>query len=263
MLSIIIVNYKQPELLRLCLKTLKRTLRPDFDHEIIVADSEASVESGNVATEEFAGIRYIPFKENVGYTRLVNEGVMAAKGDAFFIMNSDITPLPDSIENMYGHLKHHPEIGLIGPQLLNLDGSIQQSCFRYYSPLDIVYRRTPLGILPFGRKAIERFKMQDKDLTRPCPADWLSGSALMGSMAAAKKVGPMDKKLFLYMSDVDWPRRFWENGYQVVYYPTARMYHYHHRHSRGRFGMLDSLFNVQTRQHIFDYLKYLKKYGFR
>ena len=90
MLSIIIVNYKQPELLRLCLKSLKRTIRPDFDHEIIVMDSASSVETRNVATEEFLSIRYFPFKQNVGYTHMVNEGVAVAKGDVFFIINSDI-----------------------------------------------------------------------------------------------------------------------------------------------------------------------------
>lgn len=263
MLSIIIVNYKQPELLRLCLKTLKRTLSPDFEYEIIVMDSAASTETRDVAQEEFPEARYLPFKENVGYTRMVNEGIAAAKGDSFFIMNSDIIPLSGSLEKMYQYLRDNPAVGLVGPQLLNFDGSVQQSCFRYYTPLTIVYRRTPLGWLPFGRRAVERFNMKDRNLSHPCPADWLSGSALMGSLTAAKKVGPMDPNLFLYMSDVDWPRRFWENGYQVMYYPEARMYHYHHRHSRGRLGMFDALFNRQTHQHIFDALRYFKKYGIR
>ncbi len=263
MLSIIIVNYKQPELLRLCLKTLRNTLSKDFSHEIIVMDSASSVETRNVAVEEFSGIRYIPFKENVGYTHMVNEGLQAALGETFFIMNSDILPLAGSIEEMYRFLTENPKVGLIGPQLLNFDGSPQQSCFRYYTPLTIVYRRTPLGWLPFGKKALDRFYMKDKDLSKPCPAEWLSGSALMGTIIAANKVGPMDPKLFLYMSDVDWPRRFWENGYQVLFYPSSRMYHYHHRHSRSWLGMLDALFNPQTHQHLRDAFRYFRKYGFK
>ena len=263
MLSIIIVNYKQPELLRLCLKSLKRTIHPDFDHEIIVMDSASSVETRNVATEEFLGVRYFPFKQNVGYTHMVNEGISIAKGDAFFIMNSDIIPLENSIENLYAHLKSDSKIGLIGPQLLNFNGTPQQSCFRYFSPLTIVSRRTPLGWLPFGHRALARFYMQDQDLSKTCPADWLSGSALMGSVAAARRVGPMDPSLFLYMSDVDWPRRFWENGYQVLFEPSAQMYHYHHRHSRSWLGMFDAIFNRQTHQHIRDALRYFKKYGLK
>ena len=101
------------------------------------------------------------------------------------------------------------------------------------------------------------------ETSKTCPADWLSGSALMGSVAAARRVGPMDPSLFLYMSDVDWPRRFWENGYQVLFEPSAQMYHYHHRHSRSWLGMFDAIFNRQTHQHIHDALRYFKKYGLK
>ncbi len=263
MLSIIIVNYKQPELLRLCLSSLRRVIAADFKHEIIVMDSAASPETRNVAVEDFKDIRYVPFKQNVGYTHMVNEGIAAAIGDTFFVINSDIIPLPGSIESMYSYLHTNPKVGLVGPGLLNFDGSPQQSCFRYYTPWTIIYRRTPLGRLPFAKQIIEKFYMKDRDLSQPTPADWLSGSALMGTVAAARKVGPMDSTMFLYMSDVDWPRRFWENGYQVHYYPMAQMYHYHHRHSRSWLGMFDALFNPQAHQHIKDAIRYFKKYGTR
>jgi len=57
----------------------------------------------------------------------------------------------------------------------------------------------------------------------------------------------MDEKLFLYMSDIDWARRFWENGFKVIYYPDSEMYHYHKRESKGRLGLLDVLLNKQSR----------------
>ena len=103
--------------------------------------------------------------------------------------------------------------------------------------------------------------MADKDLSKPMEADWLMGSALMVSKRAIDNVGLMDESLFLYMSDVDWPRQFWENGYRVVFYPEARMYHYHMRESRSRLGSLDALFNRQTRQHIKDAIRYFRKNG--
>jgi GT2 family glycosyltransferase len=261
MLSIAIINYKNPALLRLCISSLKRVINYDFKHEIIVVDSVAGLETTHIATEEFSDVRYLPFHKNIGYTRGVNEALKSSLGDIVLIINPDIIPLQGSIEKLYYYMHEHPEIGLLGPRLLNFDGSYQESCFRFYTPFTIVYRRTFLGKLPFVKNIIKRFLLKDKDLSRPTPVDWLMGSALMVSKKSLEKTGYMDENFFLYMSDVDWPRRFWENGYTVVFYPDAMMYHYHRRESRGALDALDALFNKQTRQHIKDALYYFKKNG--
>lgn len=261
MLSIVILNYKNPPLLRLCLQSLTRVLLKSFPHEVIVVDSAASVETRMVVTEEFSEVKYLPFKDNTGYTRGMNEGFRAARGEYIFIANPDIVPLPDAFEAMVKYMDEHPEIGMLGPELLNFDGSRQQSCFRFYTPLTVACRRMFLGKLPFGKKILDQFMLRDKDLEKPTPVDWLMGSALMVSRKAMEKVGFMDENLFLYMSDVDWPRRFWENGYQVVFYPAARMYHYHLQSSRG--SIFQIITNRFTRLHIADGIRYFKKYGLR
>ncbi len=263
MLSIVVVNYKNAPLLRLCLKSLQRVISDSFSHEIIVVDVATDADTTFVATEEFSNIHYLPFKENIGYTKGVNHGLKAAKGDAMFIMNTDIIPLPESLEKLYVYIKKHPETGLLGPQLLNMDGSNQQSCFRFYTPFTIVYRRTFLGKLPFVKNILNRFLLKDKDLTQILPVDWLMGSALMVSRKAIETVGYMDEHFYLYMSDVDWPRHFWENGYQVVFFPESKMYHYHRRESHGALDALDAIFNRRTQQHIIDAIRYFYKNGIR
>jgi hypothetical protein len=268
MLSILIINYKNAPLLRLCLKSFQRVISSSHllagaNHEIIVVDVSASADTAHVATEEFSNIRYLPLKENVGYTRGVNHGLKSAKGDMMFIINSDIIPLEGSLDKMCAYMETHPEIGLLGPQLLNFDGSIQQSCFRFYTPLTIIYRRTFLGKLLPVKKLLNRFLMKDKDLTKPLAVDWLMGSALMVSKKALSIVGFMDEQFYLYMSDVDWPKRFWENGYQVVFFPPSAMYHYHRRESRGALDIFDVIFNRRTQQHITDAFRYFRKNGFR
>jgi len=261
MLSIIIVNYKNAPLLRLCLKSLQRVIPDSFAHEIIVIDVAADADTAHVATEEFPQVRYLPFEKNIGYTQGINQGLKAAKGNHMFLMNSDIIPLPGSFEKICEYMKAHPEVGLLGPQLLNLNGSNQQSCFRFYTPFTIVYRRTFLGKLPFVKNVLNRFLMKDKDLTKTLPVDWLMGSALMVSRKALESVGYMDEHFYLYMSDVDWPRRFWENGYQVIFFPEAKMYHYHRRESHGALDALDAIFNRRTQQHIIDAFRYFRKNG--
>ena len=89
------------------------------------------------------------------------------------------------------------------------------------------------------------------------------GSAIMVSRKALDAVGLMDEKFFLYMSDVDWAKRFWENGFKVIYYPQSEMYHYHKRESKGHFSLLDIFMNKQSRLHITDALRYFRKYGLK
>lgn len=263
MLSIIIVNYKNAPLLRLCLQSLHRSIANNFQHEIIVVDSASEPSTANVATDEFSNIVFLPFRDNIGYTKGANQGIKKAKGDFIFIINPDIVPLEGSIEKLYGYMKDTPNVGMAGPQLLNFDGSPQQSCFRFYTPLTIVGRRTFLGKLPFFKGILSRFSMKDKDLKITQRVDWLMGSAIMVSKKAIEKAGLMDEQYYLYMSDVDWPRRFWENGYQVMFFPASVMYHYHRRESRSALNALDAIFNRQARQHIKDAFRYFRKNGIR
>lgn len=260
MTSIIIVNHKNPPLLRLCLFSLKRVLAATFKHEIIVIDVATSPETRNVA-KEFHGVKWLGFKHNIGYTKGVNEGIKASSGDYVLILNPDIIPTTRSTEDLTSYLVTNTNVGLVGPRLLNFDSSPQSSCFRYYTPLTILCRRSFLGRTSFGKRIINKAIMTDKKLDEPTEAEWLMGSALMVSRKAVDKVGLLDERFFLYMSDIDWARRFWENGFKVVYYPYSEMYHYHKRESKGRFGALDILFNKQSRLHFADALRYFRKYG--
>ncbi len=263
MLSVVALNYKNPALLRLFLASLFRTLPRNYDYEVIVVDSATSYETRSVVQEEFRdvfpAITLVPVKENTGYTRGVNLGVAAAKGDYVFVCNPDIIPLPGSIERMVAYLDGHPKVGLLGPKLLNFNGTRQDSCFRFYTLATILARR--IGFLPFASRVVHRFTMHDQALDHPTDVDWLMGSAVMMPRAALERVGLMDERFFHYFSDVDHARRFWENGYQVVYFPDAALYHYHQRESKRWYWFIDALFNQAARWHIIDGSRYLMKYG--
>ena len=261
MLSILIINFKNPTLLRLCLKSLHNTLDSNFRREILVVDISSSIETRNVISE-FSATKLLCFKDNIGYTRGVNEGINASNGEVVLIINPDIIPTRGAIEKMTDYIMSDEEIGLLGPKLLNFDGSVQNSFFRFFGPLTIIYRRTFLGSLPWAKKEINRFLMTDKNKTDKFEVDWLMGSALMSTKKAIKTSGLMDKNLFLYLSEVDWAKRFWENGYKIVYFPEAKMYHYHRRGSRGRYDALD-IIKKETRWHIMDAFRYFRKHGIK
>jgi GT2 family glycosyltransferase len=126
--------------------------------------------------------------------------------------------------------------------------------------MTIIYRRTFLGKMGFAKKHLDWFLMKDYDHKSIKEVDWLMGSALMVSRKAVEKVGLMDPHFFMYMEDVDWCRRFWENGYKVIYNPESKMFHYHGKGS-AKGGVLRSvLSNKLTWIHISSAIKYFWKY---
>ncbi|KKU90179.1 MAG: hypothetical protein UY20_C0001G0030 [Candidatus Yanofskybacteria bacterium GW2011_GWA1_48_10] len=261
MLSIIILSYRAPEMLRLCLSSLSKSLPKDLNAEIIVVDNQSSLETQFVAEDEFKRlkIKLIPLTENEGYTRAVNRGIEEASGEYILYSNHDVVFQPNFFKTLVSYLENSRDVGLVGPKLLNFNGSRQDSCFRFYSPWTIICRRMPF--IPRAGNVVNRFLMRDLDLSKPRSVDWISGAVFMTTKAAIRDVGLMDENLFHYFSDVDWARRFWENGYKVVYFPEAKVYHYHGRSSRGRFGPLEFIFNRAARWHLFDGIKYFLKYG--
>lgn len=265
MISIVVLSYRNPALLRLCLTSLAQAMRAEEDYEVIVVDNATTIETRNVVLEEFVtafpSIRFVPLRENTGYTRGVNAGIRAAQGDYILAINYDIIMQPGAVPALAAYLREHPNVGLIGPHLVSFDDTHQDSYFRFYRPFTIISRRVPL--IPGSAAEQRRFSMCSSDPAQPQEVDWVSGAAFMTTRQALDRIGMMDESFFHYFSDVDWAWRFWENGYTVMYYPMAAMYHYHGRTSKGRFGVLDAIMNRATRWHIKDGVRYFLKHGIR
>lgn len=259
-LSIIITSYKNPELLKVCIDSIRKNIIL-ADYEIIVADSDTEESTELMIQEGYPGIKFLPSKENIGFSGTVNAGLKVAQGKYILILNGDIVVKKDSIEKLLGYIKNNPEVGIVGPQLLSFNEAFQPSTFRFYTPLTIIYRRTFLGKFGFAKKHLEKFLMKDFDFQSVREVDWIMGSSLMTSREAVEKVGPMDDRFKLYFEDTDWCRRFWENGYKVVYVPEAKMYHYHGRGSAGKGVLRLLLSNKLTWIHIGSAIKYFMKYA--
>lgn len=260
-LTIAVNSYKNQDILRLCLESVRKEMpKAGISYEVLVADSATEEDMEMMMREDFPEVRFFPFKDNVGFKTLVNVSLEEARGEYVLLINSDIILSPDALPKLLAYLKEHPEIGVLGPKQFNFNGSLQQSCFHFYRLETIVYRRTWLGKLPFGKKHLRWFTLADEDLSRPRTVDWLIGSAMLVSREKALEIGPMDNRFFMYMEDVDWCRRFWERGYKVIYFPEAFVYHYHGKGSAkgGFFGSL--LSNRLTWYHIESALKYFWKY---
>ncbi|MCK5084903.1 MAG: glycosyltransferase family 2 protein [Candidatus Pacebacteria bacterium] len=267
-LSVIVNHYRTPEILKICLRSISENLKnADFDWELMVTDSATIEKTQEMMEEQFSDVIFISAKENIGFGRSINIAVEKAKGDYFFIVNADILVEEEgAIEKMLDYIEKNKDVGMVGPKLLNVNNTVQQSCFRFYTPLTVICRRTAIGKMFFGKKVLDNFLMSDifkkKDVTEPIPVDWLMGSAMMVRRSELEKVGVFDENFFMYFEDVDWARRFWENGLKVVYFPNSQMYHYHFQSSKKK-SLFDSLLSKYARIHIKSALKYFVKYKFK
>lgn len=270
-ISIIVTHYLTPSVLKLALNYIEKW-KKEFENEqdetraeIIVSDSESMTETREMMKEFYPDIKFLTEKKNVGFSKLVNKALGEASGEYIFIMNADIIiPSPDELNKLIGYLKQNKNVGMVGPKLLNFDETHQPSAFRYYTPFIIASRRTLLGKLPAGKRALDSFMLKNKKtlLSTPHPVDWLMGSALLTKKEYLDKVGIFDERFFMYMEDVDLCRRFWKAGMEVVYYPLATMYHFHGGASRDK-NIFSSLFNKYTRIHLASAYKYFRKYGLK
>ncbi len=259
-LSIVITSYKNTELLRLCLESIQKNIK-DLEYEVIVADSSTEEKTYDLFREGFRDVIFIPNLKNKGFGGLVNQGLKKAKGEFLFIINADIIIKDSAVNKLFKFIKDDDTVGIVAPQLINFDNSVQQSCFKFYSPLTVFYRRTFLGRMKFAKKHLERFLMKkEQKLNKPFTADWVMGSAMMTKRSIVDLVGQYDRRYFMYFEDVDWCRRFWEKKYKVVYNPNIKVFHYHGRQSASKNALNSVLFNKYTRAHITSAIKYFAKF---
>lgn len=230
--SAIIVNYNTGPVTSACVESLLKQKLP-FELEIIVVDNASSDESVSFLRSDWPEITVIANQENLGLAAGVNAALKKAAGDYFLVLNPDVIVLPGSVATMVEYMEKHKEVGVTGGKLLSPNGRLQYSCFRFYTPLTILQRRTWLGKTKKGKRGVARFLMRDYDHKLPRYVDWLMGSCLMLRAKAVREVGGMDKRFFLYFEDVDWCRRMWEADWKVTYLPKAEFSHYYQRSSQG------------------------------
>ncbi|MCA9751396.1 MAG: glycosyltransferase family 2 protein, partial [Gemmatimonadetes bacterium] len=138
-ISIAIVSYNTADYLRRCLETLRQSgTRRAF--EVIVVDNASADGSPDLVRGEFPDVRLIANRDNLGYSRAVNQAIRAAAGTYVLILNPDIEVMEGSIDALAEHMDRNPETGIAGGKLLNPDGTLQYSCRTFYTFSTLLHR---------------------------------------------------------------------------------------------------------------------------
>ena len=222
--SVSIVNWNTRDELCLCLRTVLAQTGVDFD--VTVVDNASSDGSAEMVAAEFPQTRLIVNKRNLGFGSAHNQVIAATDGRYLFMLNPDARlEEPDFLKRIVDFADAHPKAGLIGPKVLNLDGTIQFSARNFPTVGAAAFQNTFLGRLFPKSRCVRQYVISDWDHNEVREVDWLSGSALMARRKFIDDAGPLDEDFFIYCEDVDWGYRAKAKGWKCVYFPGATVVH--------------------------------------
>lgn len=217
-ISVVIVSWNVAESLRSCLKSLKDTHYPHL--EIIVIDNNSQDDSAKVCKNiGQIKIRIIRNSENIGFPKAVNQGVRKSSGDFVLLLNPDARIPQDFFEDSLNFFNQHPTAAVMGPKLIDPDGTPQGSVFPEPS-IAITIKEFWMGHKGLTGKFIP-------DENKPTIVNAVSGACMFIPRSTIQKVGLFTESVFMYFEDLDYCRRIRKSGMRVYFNPQIEVIHLH------------------------------------
>ena len=264
-INIVIVNHKNKDDISVCLKSLFLDIK-NSNLKIIVHILDNSQNADSIKeflNKEYPLVKYINPGANIGFGKANNIGFKKEKAKFYLALNPDIEFIePNTLKRMVDFLRKNTTIGIVGPKLLNLDGSIQNSCYCFPGIFDQFYKRFNLKIKYFSKK-VDNYLMQDFDHAKNIPVNWIMGSFMLVRSELVEKIGFFDDRFFMYFEDCDWCQRAWKADYKVYYLANVTAKHGHRRESAKGKNLLSLLINPTSRIHLKSWIKYFLKWGIK
>jgi GT2 family glycosyltransferase len=231
------VNWNTRDLLAGCLQSVYATI-DGLVLEVIVVDNASTDGSPQMVRNQFPRAKLIESQENLGFARGNAVALREASGEYLLLLNPDAVLQPQAVARLCAALDACPDLGAVGAQLLNPDGTEQESWGRFpslwtelpilnrlqakYSPSPSCASELPGGALP---------------------VDWLSGACLLIRRKTLEEVGLLDEDYWLYTEEADWCFRARQAGWEMALLPQAQVVHIRRAASRQRL--------VETMMHFY------------
>jgi len=223
--SIVIVNWNTKKLLRDCLESVYAHAG-DVEFEIVVIDNASTDGSTDMVKDKFKNVVLIENQDNCGFAKANNQGMAVAKGHYVLLLNSDTVVLDNAVANTVRFADENPSAAVIGCKVLNPDGTVQATCFKFPSVLNILLSSSYLyKVFPnhrfFGREGMTWWDRSDVR-----EVDVVTGCFMLVRREAIEEVGVMDDGFFMYCEETDWCYRFVRNGWKVMFAPVGEIIHF-------------------------------------
>ena len=218
-ISIIIVNWNTRELLLECLESIFQTVK-EVSFEVWLVDNASTDGSVESAKDQYPDINVIQNEQNIGFAAANNLAFKQMKGSYALLLNSDATLINNAAEELFNFMEANHKAGIACGQLLNTDGSRQNSIANYPSLLSMLFNQGVLRIL-FPNK----FPSKRRKYTAPIEVDSCIGACMIVRKEAMDEVGILDEKYFFFLEETDWAYRMKQAGWKNYFVPAARIFH--------------------------------------
>lgn len=243
--STIIISYNTREMTLDCLRSLYADLG-NLPNEVWVVDNASTDGSVEAIRQAFPQVLIIDNKDNKGFGAANNQAMQQAQGEFLLLLNSDAFPKPGAIQALIDYLSSQPKVGVVGPRLLNQDGSLQRSCWKFPSPARAWIENLGVAALVPNHPRFGDYSRWAHDSERL--VDFVIGACLLVRRRAYEQVGGFDENFFMYSEEADWQRRMWDQGWEVAFTPTAQV-----THLGGASGATDK---ARINRHFFESLDF-------
>ena len=237
--SVVVVTFN-------ALPWIEQALESVRGNETIVVDHGSTDGTLELVRERFPEARLIE-QENKGLGGGSNAGMRVASGAYVLLLNSDAWALDDAVERLAAFADEHPEAAVVGPRLLNPDGSLQRSVRGFPSVWRLATEYLFLRKLAPRSRALNSFYGAGFDHDEVREAEFLMGACLLVRREAADTVGLFDEDFFMFSEETDWCYRFRQAGWHVLFTPEAEFVHVGGATTRQNWG---PMFREQVRGHL-------------
>jgi len=219
-ISFIIVNWNTRDLLRGCLDSIAITVKiPTY--EIIVVDNASSDGSTDMLAREYPSVQVIANAENRGFGAANNQAFAVMKGRYALLINTDAVLTEGAVEKLWRFAEAHPRAAIVCGQLLNADGSKQNSIAAFPTLLSLCLNTSLLEYLFPGRYPSKRYEHRE-----PLEVESAIGACMMVRGQALKEVSFFDERYFFFFEETDLAYAMKRAGWAVYQVPDAHIYHF-------------------------------------
>ena len=224
--DVVIVNFNSGSYLAGAVATAKKS---SVVRRVIVVDNASSDHSLKTLNDfQNTNVSIIQNESNLGFGAACNIGIRAGDAAYILLLNPDCQVQDGAIERLVSVLKSTSKAGMVGPLLLNPDGTEQAGGRRVIPTPETAFSRI-FGLLPlrkFFPGMVRDYAQHEEPLPdSPTDVEAISGACMLVSREAVSKVGLFDERYFLHCEDLDWCLRFQQGGYRVIFVPDAKVVH--------------------------------------
>ena len=217
--SVIVVSRNTRELTCAALRSVSES-QDGFAKEVVVVDNGSTDDTPTVVRREFPAVDYVRSETNLGFARANNLGAGRTRGEFLLLLNSDARLKPSTLAEVVSWMRQHPECGVAGVQLLNPDGSRQNSIANQPSLATELLNKSLLRRL-FPR----RFPGKEHQFPAPVEVESVIGACMFIRASVWRALGGFDERFFFFLEETDFCRQVRARGWKVCHLPQAQAWH--------------------------------------